>query len=269
MSSGGIQLSPAETNGTGALLSADKSSKIEKWLDAFPPSPLDFEEAYTEREATLAHYHDWHDMHQHDALHILHKLDAYERRYRALGFTYHTVPHALRHSPTLQGCRAIGPGVLHRLGGVFEPATPQSEQPFFLAWRTCASLAAKVIAEAREFLDAADIPALEAVHRRCGYLLRVAERELKAIRGAMRAVRDMVEEVAGRIDPAAHPAADLSQAFGVEGGLFRRWIWTFPEVQGKAPLASRVEFEAIAQDMITKGVMEGRWWSGKYGTSGE
>ncbi|KAF2646218.1 hypothetical protein P280DRAFT_464457 [Massarina eburnea CBS 473.64] len=224
------------------------------WLSNHPTQPSQYFCPTEPVTMTSKHYLALLDWLVEDARHLLEKLDAFEQSYRESGLRYHNVPHAFRHGKTLNiGFIRLSPFLLHRLAVIFE-CNDRDHVNIFQDWVGLDTHAKAAIQKVNSAQDLTDVQELRAVQEEVKKEVLEAEMYTKQVGKIVRSLERMVDKVYASMPELEE--VDLSNRYGFQGGIFRMWVATFPEVK-----RDLVTFDELAEDMVKNGVEDGTWWS--------
>jgi hypothetical protein len=246
----------------GGLCSANRKPHINAWLNAMPPK-AEMEDVAASRALTSELYKDWLDWSMHTALTWLQKLDKLERYLRKSAVRYHKTPYKARHAK-IHNNRKLDSMMLRRLSDILETNQPREQQSFFTPWFHIQMAVADILDELKDSEPMTDdISTLRQMERkfqlslaRMPLLYHTATEDLAWLRGA---VRD-VSQRAGIEDNDS-----LFKKYSRQGGLFRRWMLTLPEV-ANGRLGERAEdranyIEWYVKELLESGVENDTYWS--------
>ncbi|CAN9456888.1 unnamed protein product [Alternaria alternata] len=213
----------------GQLLSPGQRSRMELWVERLPYD-WHFEDANTACLIAVTVYKDWLDWSESKAFSWLDKLTKFERRFRIAGVAYHKIPYALRHASTVTNSYRINPVILVRLSQIFETDRPRAQQSFFHPWIEISNAAKEVLGKLiANKNNPEDIDRLRILESGSEVALSLLANSLPNLESALAWVEEQVADVADRSD--IDGSDNLAAKHSREGGLFRRWIQTFPEIE--------------------------------------
>ncbi|KAG9186226.1 hypothetical protein G6011_02782 [Alternaria panax] len=213
----------------GQLLSPKHKSHMEIWIEHLPYD-WKLEDANTARLATLEVYEDWLDWSESKALSWFGKLSKFERRFRIAGVAYHKIPHAWRQSSSLAHSYRIDKVVLLRLSEVFETDRPRAQQSFFRPWNEIVNATNTILKKLKaNKITTKDVDRLRVIESGFEAALSQLAKSLHNLEIGLLWIEGQVASLAHRsnLDGNDNLAAKHSR----EGGLFRTWIQTFPEIE--------------------------------------
>jgi len=243
----------------GAFLHPDQKVRILKWLDRLAPT-ADLESASTAVPTSIAVYTDYLNWIRHSASRWLRKLDRLEARYRTTGLSYHSLPYASRHPPTVPPPgNNINRYVLGRLSQILETDRFRSQQSFFQPWVEIQRVAVEIIKEINSIGDEGlkNEAYLKATTARLELKLHQLQKPLRNLKAGLEWLEDTVEVLSE--NQTVDASECLVKKHSREGGAFRRWIQTFPEVE--FGIVGEGYVELYAGRLLANGVEPGGYWS--------
>ncbi|KAL1794336.1 hypothetical protein ACET3X_007757 [Alternaria dauci] len=213
----------------GRLLSPENKIRMDLWVERLPYD-WQLEDANTARLAGVKVYGDWLDWLESKAFSWLEKLSTFERHFRIAGVAYHKIPYALRHSSTLVNGYQIDNVILLRMSQIFETSCPRSQQSFFRPWTEIFNTANEVLKELKMNKNKPeDVHRLRSLESGLEITLSQLAKPLRILENALVWVEEQVAHLTRRsnLDGSDNLAAKHSR----EGGLFRIWIQSFPEIE--------------------------------------
>ena len=244
----------------GQLLSPGQRSRMELWVERLPYD-WHFEDANTACLIAVTVYKDWLDWSESKAFSWLDKLTKFERRFRIAGVAYHKIPYALRHASTVTNSYRINPVILVRLSQIFETDRPRAQQSFFRPWIEISNAAKEVLGKLiANKNEPEDIDRLRILESGSEVTLSLLVNSLSNLESALAWVEEYVADLADRSD--IDGSDNLAAKHSREGGLFRRWIQTFPEIE-LGTVQSQSEFTEGFVDAVSgdEDIVEYRYWS--------
>ncbi|KAH8634467.1 hypothetical protein IG631_09867 [Alternaria alternata] len=124
----------------------------------------------------------------------------------------------------------INPVILVRLSQIFETNRPRAQQSFFCPWIEISNAAKEVLGKLIANKNGPeDIDRLRILESGSEVALSLLANSLPNLESALAWVEEYVADPADRSD--IDGSDNLAAKHSREGGLFRRWIQTFPEVE--------------------------------------
>ncbi|KAF2823155.1 hypothetical protein CC86DRAFT_396597 [Ophiobolus disseminans] len=208
--------------------------------------------------ATL--YRDWLHWSKHAALTWLVRLDKVERRFRIASLSYHQTPYALRHSATLLHGSRIDQVVLNRLSDILESDRSRTQQTFFSPWYEIKNVAADILKDLDYYEPIPDdLDFLRTVHRKFELSLIKLPEALHTLVEGLKWLEATIWEVAERSDLDGSEA--LASKHSREGGLFRRWMLSLPELDPEFVESKSEYIEWYVDRLLEVGVEKDQYWS--------
>ncbi|KAF2438452.1 hypothetical protein P171DRAFT_491121 [Karstenula rhodostoma CBS 690.94] len=262
-------------------LNCPQALHIFKWMSTLPSDLTQFVESEDPPEMTADIYKDYLNWASNVVERLEKELDLHETKYRRLGLKYHETPLYLRDptttpaDPRVRGlppgdirmCSAataiipINPAILVSLDAIFNSDRPRATQSFFTNWRTVQNGFANIRTLLNIDYHHFERHQLQALLSSVQHDMNIASKLLARISTQLEGVGQNLREVVARRRMAE--GAKLTDAFGVEGSAFRRWVSLFPEVAG-----GEVEVEVVERVLRVCGAELSMDWKGDYG-SGE
>lgn len=241
---------------------ADKDSIINTWLATLPNHPSEYPPLSLGPVHGTAVYHDWLCWYEDRGRHFLLELDKYELQHRTIGLKYHTVPYALRHTPAHRDGAAINPTVLDRLSRIYETNTPTHQQRFYGRWLRVRGAVECAVEDIRRMDGNMQTQLLRETHKRVVSGLNSVLGDLRHIEESLESLNRLVETIWRRriYQRNGDLMESLRNKHSSGGSCFRRWIWTFGEVQSLRGVHLPSYVENVAQELIEGGVEMGRYW---------
>ena len=175
------------------------------------------------------------------------------------GIQYHETPYQLRHSSTLLHGSKIEEAVLTRLSGILETDRSRTQQAFFTPWFEIKRVAADILEGLNYYkLMADDIILLRTLHRKFEHFLARLPKLLCNLVAGLEFLEEAVAQVSERSN--LDGSAALASKYSREGGLFRRWIQTFPEVENGLVDSKSRYIEWYVETVLDIGVERDRYW---------
>ena len=250
---------PTSTRYYGYLLKPHQKTHIENWLEDMPDA-LDFIDASTARKPGIEVYQDWINWSKSTAFAWLQRLDRYERRFRSTGLKYHKVPYSMRTSGMTPHGSKISPPVLKRLAQIFETDRSRSLQTFFTPWLEINNTATEMLAEIDSYQhELEDFAFLRSAHLRFDISFARLDKPLRSLRLELDWVESTVANIAGRSNVDGSQA--LAAKFSLEGGLLRRWMQTFLEIERGYAKSKSDYIESYVACILDVGVEPMKYWS--------
>jgi hypothetical protein len=243
----------------GHLCSSNKKPCIDMWIERLPYD-WQLEDAGTARPFTMALYTDWLNWQKCNVHSWLYKLDKFEHRYRIAGVKYHRIPHSLRHSVTLPHGSKIDQQVLKRLSHIFEPDRSRDEQMIFAPWMDVYNGATEVLDD----IDACDVTSktmnqLRTLEIDCSSTLDKLSKPMRTVEAGLLWLEGEAARLAERSDQDSSESLLLKHSR--EGGLLRRWIQTFLEIEHGVVWNKSEYTEQCVDKAVSGEVEEGLYWS--------
>jgi hypothetical protein len=237
----------------------EKSDRIDLWLSN-TAHHTQLDDAATAMAVTTTIYKDWLDWGAANAMIWLQKLDKFERRFRIASLKYHQTPYQIRHSSSLLHGARIKQVVLNRLSTVLETDRSRNQQSFFVPWFEISNAAVDILEDMKYYEPLPDdIEFRRTVLRKFELSLYKLPKSCRALQDVLQWLEDAVEAVSERSDLDGSEA--LAAKYSREGGLFRRWIQTLPEV-GSLPMESKSRYmEWYVDRVLDVGVEKDQYWS--------
>ncbi|KAF2868129.1 hypothetical protein BDV95DRAFT_670630 [Massariosphaeria phaeospora] len=238
-------------------------ARIDCWIATQPHNPSEFEDAFLADELSASQCVDAIDNNVYRMTDLIEKLNRAETAYRIMGLKYHKLPNGLRHSApsgTTPSATPLAPG---RLRTIFEPDKPRTEQAFFTYWFKLQTVARRVNAEAHAAATITDVERLRSSLEACERRVHKGEKYFRELAIMLNSINALLQQLSER-RVQGWGEADLSMKFGLEGGIFRRWVSTLIEFQPLVFGSGRevLNFaEDIAQDLLAGRGLDGQWWS--------
>jgi hypothetical protein len=233
--------------------------RITQWLADFPAYPDAFHPHTTPIPATASLYSEWFTICSDRAHHLLSVLDKFERKYRTIGLKYHQIPSHVRH--TTSNTRLAQART--RLAHIFESDTVRSDQGFFNGWYDVLNVAKEVLKWDMQTEDGSVLrSALEYLETE---LERVQD-EIVTIYESLGALYHLVETLKAAQAEKKAPDADLRCQGGMETGLLKRWVGSFPSGVDEGLRMGRGEIDELMRVWLGEGeevrvrVEEGTLW---------
>jgi len=248
----------------GISLSPAKKTLIDNWLNHVSDHPDD---AATGCDVDCELYKDWLDWSETIAKSWLQELDQLERRYRIAGLSYHQVSHRLRHSSKPVHGIKLQQQLLDRLSYILETDDVREQQPSFIPWIEINNAAVGIIQDMKYYQPLADDrDFLEAVHRKFELSLLKITVALTDLMKELEWLEESVAVVTDRSD--TDGSEDLVAKHSREGGLFRRWIRTFPELETGMVGSRTAWVEWYIDRVLDVGIERDRYWSARVDHTG-
>ncbi|KAF2114159.1 hypothetical protein BDV96DRAFT_600882 [Lophiotrema nucula] len=236
----------------------EAQNSVAKWLSTLPSHLSEMDSVDSLPQPTIAHYHGWLDNLSWHATRYLLELDEMESGYRHIGLNYHGIPEQTRRAANLM--------VQRRLREVFESDLPREQQVFFTSWYRVLEVIKSAIAAVQKSEGVQNGNTLHRMHKdveaalvRCAGSLKEIKRMLISLEGIVAEVTSLPSyRVPSSI--ASDEQVDLRYKWSSEGTVFRRWIWTFPEVQNAPGQGSMGRTEEIAGMMLEKAIAKWEVW---------
>jgi hypothetical protein len=243
----------------GKLCSKNRKARIETWLERMP-CDWQLEDAGTARPITVVVCTDWLNWQNCNARSWLYKLDKFERRFRIAGVQYHKIPHSLRHSVTLPHGPRIDQRTIERLAHILETDRSRDHQPFFAPWIDVYNGVTEVLDQ----IDACDIATknidqVRSLDDKCSVALSKLSKPMRHLEGGLLWLEGLVTKVGERSDQDG--SENLLVRHSREGGLFRRWIQTFLEVEHGVVWDKSEYTEDFVGKVASGTVKGGQYWS--------
>ncbi|OAL00908.1 hypothetical protein IQ06DRAFT_134693 [Phaeosphaeriaceae sp. SRC1lsM3a] len=254
---GGVQLYHPSTYGSlGAIV---QRRRIEVWLDAVPDGDQ-LVDAAVPADMTVDLYADWLVWAGSTALHYLDNLDKLERQFRKAALAYHKIPYQTRHSSTLLSGAKASPVTLKILSQIFESDESRSRLRFFKPFYAIKDAAVDVIFELRRRESTPlDIDKLRYSERKCEKALEPLSQLIFELLKNLKWLREIVNEIRGRAGTDGKEA--LAQKHSREGGLFRLWMLSLPEVEFGLDGIQWTYVDWYAERLLEYGVEHDTHWS--------
>jgi hypothetical protein len=161
----------------------------------------------------------------------------------------------------------IQQSVLDRLSHILETDRVRTQQPFFIPWFEVSYAAAGIIQDLeyyRPLVD--DLDFLGVVDRKFELSLSKISGSLRELKTGLKCLEETVTEVTERSD--IDGSEELVAKYSREGGLFRRWLRTFTEVEN-GMIGSRTAWvEWYADRVLALGIEKDKYWSARVNLSG-
>jgi hypothetical protein len=249
---------PLQPSTFGSLCSTSQKTHIDAWFNALPPA-AELEDAATPRAMTSELYKDWLDWRKHTALSWLQRLDKLERYFRKAALAYHKVPYHARHS-TINGDVKLIPIVLRRLSEILETDRPRIQQSYFTSWFEIKSVVAGIVEDLKYHQPLTDdIGTLCLMELKFDLCLAKIPKLYHTATNGLQWLRDAVRDVSQRANIDSSDA--LAQKYSREGGLFRSWMLTLPEM-ANGNMEERAEYiEGYVNELLEVGVEKDTYWS--------
>jgi hypothetical protein len=235
-----------------------KKDHINAWLDAIPKNNgfLETESSFEDDAALAAK--DLLDCQKNLTMEWLQKLDKLEVEFRETALKYHKIPHDIRHTSTLLD--GLNPMVVDRVSEIFETNHPRFQEGFFGHWFQIKKAMAYILRSMKYYEQVDDdedlIRSLELKHEQ--YLDKMPALYEKVTISMIR-LHDTVVKLAQRTDINGGEA--LAQKHSREGGLFRLWISTLPELDHLQNYMRSEYVEFYAAELLQNGVKLDQYWS--------
>ncbi|KAH7409816.1 hypothetical protein DE146DRAFT_774917, partial [Phaeosphaeria sp. MPI-PUGE-AT-0046c] len=197
-------------------------------------------------------YTDWLVWAGNTAFHCLESLDKFERYFRKAALAYHQIPYQTRHSSTLLSGAKANPVTLKILSQIFESNEPRSRLKFFAPFYTVKDAALNVLVELNR-LEAVpvDFDELRNSERKCEKNLEPLSYLLFELLKNLRWLRGIVDEIQDRSGTKGSDA--LAQKHSREGGLFRLWISSLPELEFGSNVKQSTYVDWYAESLLEYG----------------
>jgi hypothetical protein len=249
----------------GNSSSPAKKIRIDDWLNQVSDHP---EDASAGRDLDYQLYEDWLDWSESIAKSWLQKLDQLERRYRIAGLQYHQVSHTRRHSSKPVHGIKLQQHLLDRLSHILETDHVRTQQPFFIPWIEINNTAVGIIQDVKYYKPLVDdIDFLKVVYRKFELsLLKITIAVTELMKGL-----EWLEESVGEVTERSgtYGNENLVAKHSREGGIFRRWLRTFPEVE-TGMIGSRTAWvEWYINRILEMGIEKDQYWSARVNMTGQ
>ncbi|KAH3962624.1 hypothetical protein HBH51_173630 [Parastagonospora nodorum] len=232
---------------------------IIRWQKNVPP-PDELMDAFVAPTMDTKLYKDWLHWAEHTAMNWLHRLDKLERLFRQAALIYHKIPYDLRHSSIIQNGHKISSALLKRLSEIFETDRLRSKQTYFTPWIAIFDTATEVLDDLNNHQPLPDeIDSLRTLHHKFELAFDNLNKPCQVAWVALRWLQGTVADVNKRAE--LDGTETLAASFSREGGLFRRWISTLPEADGKHVQSRLTYIEWYAQTLLKEGVVKDDYWS--------
>ncbi|KNG46359.1 hypothetical protein TW65_86997 [Stemphylium lycopersici] len=244
----------------GRFMSREQKERIDRWVGCMPHHGQ-LEDAKTAQSASIAILQDWLNWSRPKALAFLQKLDMLERRFRITGIRYHKTEFALRHSETLLHGSRTDQFKLLRLSQIFETDRPRRQQLYFAQWYEIFDGVADILQEiARNEAAAQTTEELRLGLANIEIALYKLFKPLRNLDENLAWVENTVAGLVGR--SYLQDSEMLALKHSREGGLFRRWAQTLPEVEhGSVEFKTKYIEDLVAQELEEDKVGECGCWS--------
>ncbi|KAF2794488.1 hypothetical protein K505DRAFT_336889 [Melanomma pulvis-pyrius CBS 109.77] len=235
---------------------------IDIWLGTLPSHPSEHTPLSVRPVHGPAVYHDWLDWYEDRGRHFLLELDKYEQQHRTIGLKYHALPYELRHAPAHRDGAAINPTVVDRLSNIYETNQPTHQQRFYGRWLRVRGAVESAVDDIRRMDGSMQTPLLRDTHRRVATGLGSVLGDLRHIGELLESLEQLVETISRRRihQRSGDPMESLRSKHSSGGSCFRRWVWTFAEVQSLRGVHLPSHVENVAQRLMEEGVEMGRYW---------